>query len=177
MDINQTACGRCGYVITLGTQNAVYYFYFAQPWFSHWIVACPRCNAQSRQYSRTNYKWEYEWAERNEVGIIADMFPSDHIVDGFRQVYDVTDLTVRELTDQDEKNIKFLAWLLNHYDTRFFDDPQRGGDVREEQEIHHIELAIEIIDNKLARISRDKARLEERKAELERRIARRWDVT
>ncbi len=126
MDINQTACGRCGYVITLGTQNAVYYFYFAQPWFSHWIVACPRCNAQSRQYSRTNYKWEYEWAERNEVGIIADMFPSDHIVDGFRQVYDVTDITVRELTDQDEKNIKFLAWLLNHYDTRFFDDPQRG---------------------------------------------------
>ena len=38
--------------------------------------------------------------------------------------------------------------------------------MREEQEIHHIELAIEIIDNKLARISRDKARLEERKAEL-----------
>jgi len=32
----------------------------------------------------------------------------------------------RELTDQDEKNIKFLAWLLQHYDTRFFDEPERG---------------------------------------------------
>lgn len=126
LDPNSITCNRCARVVHLSTKNAILYRYLAQPWFTHWVVVCDECHQYHRMFCRNNWRWEWEWAERHQVGIITETFVEEPIEDAFMQAYEVIPLQERELTDQDEKNIKFLSWLLNHYDTRFFDDPQRG---------------------------------------------------
>jgi hypothetical protein len=126
LDPNMITCTRCAQVVYLNTKNAVLYRYLAQPWFTHWIVVCTKCENYHKMFCRNNWQWEWEWAERHKVGIITETFVEEDIEVAFMEAYDLMPLTERELTEQDEKNIKFLHWLLQHYDTSFFDDSQRG---------------------------------------------------
>lgn len=126
MDINQARCGRCSRMVTMNTKNSVLYVYAAQMWFAHWIVHCGNCNTYSRVYCRDSVQAEYTWAERNKIGVVRDMFAPDEVIAGFQGVYKVKTLEEHNLTDYQENQVRFLHWLLDHYDTRFFDDPEGG---------------------------------------------------
>ena len=128
LDDNQATCARCGRAVDLTPDNAALFYFLAQPWFTYWQFQCdnPECNWTTKVFCRDKHKQEFEWALRNEVGIVTEMFPHNDYNTAFERLYEVRPLQERELTQQDEKNVLFLRWLLNHYDTRFFDDPERG---------------------------------------------------
>ena len=117
-DMNTVQCQRCGVVVHLDPAVAVMYLFLKQPWVSYWMVICPRCHQPMRCFIRDNLQWEHEWAERNDIGIITEDFPSADELSGFEACYGLNALAEHELTPYEEKEVAFFEWILNrdHYE-------------------------------------------------------------
>ena len=126
------ACMLCGAKVYLNSKNCTLRYYTRQPAFSWCEMDCEACGNEA--LNGKSQEWFFhpnEWEEHLRKVIACKVsLKEEEWVDQktYEEYLDCwgTHLTVRELTDQDEKNILFLRWLLQHYDTRFFDDPQRG---------------------------------------------------
>jgi len=126
------ACMLCGNKIRLNAKNCTLHVYTRQPAFSWCEMDCEACgnealNGESQEWFFHPSEWQdhLKAVIESNVSVVEEEWVSQKVYEEYLECWG-THLTVRELTDQDEKNIKFLHWLLDHYDTRFFDDPQRG---------------------------------------------------
>lgn len=119
-------CQICGKKNRLNEKNTVLHVFTRQPAFSWCELICDHCEThQEFFFHPTEWSKHLEAVIESKVGLIEEMWVDDKTYCEYLDTW-WTGGEVRELTDQDEKNIKFLAWLLQHYDTRFFDDPERG---------------------------------------------------
>lgn len=64
---------------------------------------------------RDNFDAEMAWATDNDIGFVTEDFAEPEIVAMFVDVYEIQTLETKELTDYQEKEVKFWEWLLNHY--------------------------------------------------------------
>jgi hypothetical protein len=125
-------CMLCGAKVYLNSRNCTLHVYTRQPAFSWCEMHCESCGNEALEGAAQEWFFHPEEWQKNLPSVISCQvsLETNEWVDQktYEEYLDTwgKHLVVRELTDQDEKNIKFLAWLLDHYDTRFFDDPQRG---------------------------------------------------
>jgi hypothetical protein len=115
-DPNTFSCGRCQKTIWLDESNAVFYLFTVQPWVSYWMVICPNCNQPMRCFIRDNLQWEYEWCQRNSVGIITEAFPDAGQLAGYEEVYEVHEIAAHDLSQSEEREVAFFHWLLSNHD-------------------------------------------------------------
>lgn len=113
-DPNAINCSRCGRTVHLTPKNAVLHRYLAQPWMTHWVVVCKQCEQYHRCFCRSNYQWESDWAERNQVGVVTEMFAPDPIVESFEEAFKIQSIPQQELTPSQEKEMLFFRWLMEH---------------------------------------------------------------
>ena len=114
-DPNMTGCQRCGKSIWMSPANSIFYLFTVQPWVSYWMIVCPDCNQPHRCFIRDNLQWEYEWCQRNDVGVITEAFPTADQLAGFEETYQVHELSPHNLSDYEEKEVAFFRYLLEHH--------------------------------------------------------------
>lgn len=115
-DPNTFPCGRCNKTIWLDTANAVFYLFTVQPWCSYWMIICPECSQPMRCFIRDNLQWEYEWAQRNDVGIITESFPDANQLAAYEATYEIHEIAAHDLSKSEENEVAFFRWLLDHHD-------------------------------------------------------------
>lgn len=113
-DPNTITCIRCNKTIWLSEANAVFYLFTVQPWCSYWMVICDNCQTPHRCFVRDNLQKEYEWAQRNKVGVITEQFPDSEQLSAYECTFDLHPLSPHDLSDFEEKEVAFFAWLINH---------------------------------------------------------------
>ncbi len=112
---NQTKCQGCGRMYSLDNSNCVIYHYICQPWFSWQKMICSHCGHGQGGYIRDNFDAEMAWAVDNDIGFITEDFPTADVIAMFIDVYDIHTLETRELTETEEKEVKFWEWLLTRH--------------------------------------------------------------
>ncbi len=118
-------CQICGKKNRLNEKNTVLHVFTRQPAFSWCELICDHCETHQEFFFAPD-SWEPHLRAviDSQTGVIEEEWVDDKTYGEYLDTWWQGEN--RELNDQDEKNIKFLAWLLQHYDTRFFDDPERG---------------------------------------------------
>ena len=118
-------CQICGKKNRLNEANTLLHVYTRQPAFSWCELICEQCDGhQEFFFHRTEWEPHLRAVIDSKVSVIEEEWVDDKTYGEYLETWWQGE--EHTLTDQDEKNIKFLAWLLGHYDTRFFDDPERG---------------------------------------------------
>lgn len=118
-------CQICGKKNRLNEANTLLHVYTRQPAFSWCELICEHCDGhQEFFFHPTEWEPHLRAVIDSKVSVIEQEWVDDKTYGEYLETWWQGE--EHTLTDQDEKNIKFLAWLLQHYDTRFFDDPERG---------------------------------------------------
>lgn len=125
---NFVTCPECHRVVHYTPANTVIFYFQDAPWYTVGQTICDHCNRQQAVFLWSNLSWELRWAITHDLGIIAiEGAPEKyaHVYEAFHE-YNEGYPHFHELTPWQEKLCLYLAWLLNHYDSRFFSDDEGG---------------------------------------------------
>lgn len=121
---NYIYCRRCFEPTFYTVANTIIFFFKDYRWYSCAQTICDRCQFQQSFFLYPELDWELRWAIKHDIGfIVIDGKPEAHqaIYDSFHDFFPDF-LQERELSELEEKEILYLHWLIEHYDTRFFDE-------------------------------------------------------
>lgn len=121
MDQNVSRCGHCSRTYSLRPDNCIFYAFLKRPWMCYWICTCDHCGCTTRAFVRDNWKPEWAWAERAQVPMITEEFPSDEQTVAFEEVYDVHIIREHTLSDGEEREVAFFAYLIKHNDWEIYE--------------------------------------------------------
>lgn len=125
---NAIICAKCETVVHYSPANTVIFYFQDAPWYTVAQTICENCNAQQSLFIWKNLSWELRWAAAHDLGfVMIEGAPEKytHVYEAFHEYYEGYP-RFRELTEWQEKECLFLAWLLNHYDSAFFSDDEGG---------------------------------------------------
>jgi hypothetical protein len=127
-EANYIHCRGCGKLVHYTPANTVIFFFQDCRWYSAAQTICDFCGRRQSFFLYPNLDWELDWAVAHDLGfIIIEGKPEKHanVYEEFHEFYPDFPQE-RTLTALDEKQIAFLAWLLDYYGVRFFGDEEGG---------------------------------------------------
>lgn len=113
MEDNYIFCKECGEKVFYTPTNTVIYYFVEYPWYSVAQSVC-ECDRVQAYFLINNLEWELRWAIENDIGFVEmEGLPPENVLESFRNT--MPDYPqYRVLSEQQEKEILFFAWVMEH---------------------------------------------------------------
>ena len=106
-------CSQCGAEQEMTRQNTMTYEYTKQPECNNILMLCWECDALTRVFLTEN-SGTLDYAKSHGFRIETNEYPPEAVYDMWLDVMDIHLIPSQEVSEHQDKEIKFLAYMLEH---------------------------------------------------------------